>query len=49
MSMYKKVDTSLNFVEREKEVVEAKTFHTGEIHLEEDYLDDDVDDYVEKS
>ena len=34
---------------REKEVVEAKTFHTGEIHLEEDYLDDDVDDYQEKN
>ena len=34
---------------REKEVAEAKTFHTGEIHLEEDYLDDDVDDYQEKN
>ena len=34
---------------REKEVVEAKTFHTGEIYLEEDYLDDDVDDYQEKN
>ena len=33
---------------REKEVQPGKTFHTGEIHLEEDYLDEDVDDYQER-
>ena len=32
---------------REKEVAPTKTFHTGEIRLEEDYLDEE-DDYIEK-